>query len=223
MITAPLRSRRILEVVKSATAVGTVPIKRSTDSELLCHMPPGVKQAAPLLLQCPPTSAAAALETITKGLPVQHERHERRAQLDLQNEHRRRRRCGPPAGRGQCRQRYGHEHQPPDGSFRNHRSRLRRRPDFDSWHGPCAGATIGIWLNLTLTAGLAADATTYSPKQTAARPRATGPSTRCRSRRVWKPPASASKPITRQLSEFLPRCVAFGADQHAARARRRKE
>jgi len=165
VVTGSVTFQRILKVVMSATAVGTVSIERSTDADVLAALPPGVKTVRRLFYDVSAdTGTGSARNFYSKVFLSNTSGTNAALGLTFQI-------LTQPGG-GAAMQLAVASAVNDTGTATNRQTAPSGVTGAGFGDGPTGipgtdlapGATIAIWFNLTLTAGLAADATTYVPE-----------------------------------------------------------
>jgi hypothetical protein len=165
VITGTVTFQEILKATMSATAVGTISIKRSTDSDVLLTMPPGIKQVRRLFYNVSADVGTGSTRNYyDKGFLQNNNGTNAALGLTVQI-------LTQPGG-GASVQVAVESSVNGTGTSTNRQTAPSGITGAGFGDGPTSipgtdlapGAAIGIWFNLTLTAGLAADRTTFVPE-----------------------------------------------------------
>jgi len=165
VITGTVTFGRILKVVMSATAVGTVSIERSTDGDVLAAMPPGIKQVRRLFYNVSADVGSGSTRNYYDKAFLKNT-NGTNAALGLTFK------TNTDVGGGADCTVAVESSVGGSGTSTNRQTAPSGVTGAGFSDGPTSisgtdlapGAAVGIWFNLTLTAGLAADVTTYTPE-----------------------------------------------------------
>jgi hypothetical protein len=165
VVTGTVTFQEILEVAMSATAVGTVSIERSTDADVLCTLPPGVKTVIRLFYNVSADVGTGSTRNFfDKGFLFNSSTTNAALGLTVQI-------LTQPGGSATM-QVAVESSVGGSGTSTNRQTAPSGVTGAGFGDGPTAipgtdlepQTAIGIWFNLTLTAGLAADRTTFTPE-----------------------------------------------------------